>query len=52
MEIPDDYLQHFSPLGWEHIALTGDYHWNLQQATNLERLRPLRMTDVEGTAGA
>lgn len=47
MEIPDDYLQHLSPLGWEHIALTGDYHWDLQQPTNLERLRPLRVKDVE-----
>ena len=23
MEIPDDYLPHLSPIGWEHIALTG-----------------------------
>ncbi len=22
-----DHLQHVSPLGWEHINLTGDYTW-------------------------
>ena len=25
--IPDDLLAHIAPLGWEHIALTGDYVW-------------------------
>ena len=25
--IPDDLLAHVAPLGWEHIALTGDYVW-------------------------
>ena len=28
MDIPEEYLQHLSPLGWEHINLTGDYVWN------------------------
>jgi hypothetical protein len=28
-DIPDEYLQYLSPLGWEHILLTGDYIWNL-----------------------
>jgi len=22
-----DLLAHVSPLGWEHITLTGEYHW-------------------------
>ncbi len=22
-----DWLQYLSPLGWEHISLTGDYIW-------------------------
>jgi hypothetical protein len=26
--ILDDLLAHVAPLGWEHIALTGDYIWN------------------------
>jgi hypothetical protein len=25
----EDWLQHISPLGWEHINLTGDYIWIL-----------------------
>lgn len=25
--IPGDLLAHVAPLGWEHIALTGDYVW-------------------------
>ncbi|GAA5531533.1 tn3 family transposase ISPa40 [Herpetosiphon gulosus] len=25
--IPDAYLAHLSPLGWEHINLTGDFVW-------------------------
>lgn len=28
-EVPDDYLSYLSPLGWDHINLTGDYTWNL-----------------------
>jgi TnpA family transposase len=26
--VPDDLLAHIAPLGWEHIALTGDYLWS------------------------
>lgn len=25
--IPDELLRHVSPLGWEHIILTGEYRW-------------------------
>ena len=25
--VPDETLAHLSPLKWEHINLTGDYHW-------------------------
>tara|TARA_B100000767_G_C19673643_1_gene496374 strand:- start:447 stop:686 length:240 start_codon:yes stop_codon:yes gene_type:complete len=28
-QIPDpNFLSHTSPLGWEHIILTGDYDWH------------------------
>lgn len=38
--IPDDLLAHVAPLGWEHIALTGDYVWS---AVNPKSgFRPLR----------
>lgn len=45
MDIPEEYLQHLSPLGWEHINLTGDYVWNLKQATSFDKLRPLRIKE-------
>ena len=41
MDIPEEYLQYLSPLGWEHINVTDDYVWNLKQATSFEKLRPL-----------
>jgi hypothetical protein len=31
IEAPDEYLQYLSPLGWDHINLTGDYAWNLHR---------------------
>ena len=31
--IPDDLLAHVAPLGWEHIALTGDYVWTDYKTT-------------------
>jgi TnpA family transposase len=42
VEISDAQLQHLSPLGWEHINLTGDYRWNMQLITGLDQRRPLR----------
>ncbi len=38
--IPDDLLAHVAPLGWEHIALTGDYVWANGNAA--PDFRPLR----------
>jgi TnpA family transposase len=29
IDVPDEYLRYLSPLGWEHINLTGDYIWRL-----------------------
>ncbi len=31
--VPDEFLQHLSPLGWERIILTGEYRWDLQQTS-------------------
>ncbi|EOO23401.1 hypothetical protein ICM_05623 [Bacillus cereus BAG1X2-3] len=47
IHIPEEYIQHISPLGWEHIALTGDYIWNLNQKVNFENLRPLRKNRIK-----
>jgi len=27
LEMPPEFLAHISPLGWEHINLTGEYRW-------------------------
>jgi hypothetical protein len=35
-------LPHVSPLGWEHINLTGDYTWARDQTLRHGRFRPLR----------
>lgn len=39
--IPEAYLQHLSPLHWDHILFTGDYQWNQQIRTSLDQLRPV-----------
>src|SRR5258705_8431862 len=31
-----------SPLGWEHINLTGDYHWDTSPTLGPDEFRPLR----------
>jgi TnpA family transposase len=43
-EVPGHLLAHLSPLGWEHVNLTGDYVWVSDQtaATTNDGLRPLR----------
>ena len=42
--MPDHLLAHLSPLGWEHVNLTGDYVWGAQSsvAENTDGLRALR----------
>jgi len=35
-------LQHLSPLGWEHINLTGDYVWRQNRRLDKGKYRPLR----------
>ena len=37
-----DLLQHVSPLGWEHINLTGDYVWRKDRKVEEGKFRPLR----------
>jgi TnpA family transposase len=43
-DVPDHLLAHLSPLGWEHVNLTGDYVWGAEHAMskNNDGLRPLR----------
>nr|WP_283093208.1 hypothetical protein [Acetobacter thailandicus] len=35
--------RHIAPLGWEHISLTGDYRWNVDEQPEIGALRPLRV---------
>ena len=35
-------LQHLSPLGWEHINLTGDYLWQQSRKVQPGQFRPLQ----------
>src|SRR3546814_4183234 len=39
---PDEIARHIAPLGWEHISLTGDYSWNVEDRPDPDALRPLR----------
>ena len=40
--VDDQLLQHLSPLGWEHINLTGDYVWRNSEGMGNGKFRPLR----------
>jgi TnpA family transposase len=40
--ISDELLVHLSPLGWEHINLTGDYIWHANRRVAKGPFRPLR----------
>jgi hypothetical protein len=41
--VDDALLQYLSPLGWEHINLTGDYVWRPDRLPADGWFRPLRM---------
>lgn len=41
-EINEELLQHLSPLGWEHIHLTGDYVWEDRTKLKKGEFRSLR----------
>ena len=40
--VDDTLLPYLSPLGWEHINLTGDYHWRSSSKIGAGKFRPLR----------
>src|SRR5262249_4619364 len=45
--VSPQYLPHISPLGWEHITLTGTYHWKGAHNATWGRFRPLRRDAIE-----
>ena len=40
--VDGELLQYLSPLGWEHINLTGDYLWRSSAKIGAGKFRPLR----------
>ena len=44
MNTSDDIARHIAPLGWEHIALTGDYSWERDDRPAPHQLRQLRIS--------
>ena len=38
----ENLLRYLSPLGWEHINLTGDYVWRSSTRLGQGKFRPLR----------
>jgi hypothetical protein len=44
-DIDEKLLPHLSPLGWEHINLTGDYLWRQHKLVEQGKFRPLRTLD-------
>ena len=40
--IDENYLQYLSPLGWDHIGLTGDYVWRQNKKVAKGKFRPLK----------
>ena len=45
--VPPEYVPHISPLGWEHITLTGTYHWKSGHNSTWGRFRPLRRDAID-----
>jgi hypothetical protein len=41
--VDEALFQYLSPLGWEHINLTGDYVWRQSRKIEDGQFRPLRM---------
>ena len=39
--VDENLLQHVSPLGWEHVNLTGDYVWRQDRRVERGKFRPL-----------
>jgi len=42
--IPDALLAQFTPVGWQHLNLTGDYLWGADASLGPDGFRPLRGT--------
>jgi hypothetical protein len=50
-EVKDEDLQHVWPTRTEHLNVYGRYYFNLEEASNLQGLRPLRQSNPEAKVG-
>jgi len=41
-KVDDKLLRNLSPLGWEHINLTGDYVWKQSKSSERNKFRSLQ----------
>ena len=46
--VPDDLLAHTSPVGWEHIAFSGDFLWD--RAAQSTSRKPLNLASKKRVA--
>ncbi len=46
-EVKDEDLTHIWPTRTEHLNVYGKYHFNLEEASNRQGLRPLRQSNPE-----
>jgi hypothetical protein len=46
--VPDDLLTHTSPVGWEHIAFSGDFLWD--RAAKTTDRKPLNLAGIHRAA--
>ena len=42
IQIDNESLRHLSPVGWEHLNLTGDYTWQTTRRLAQGKFRALR----------
>lgn len=47
VKLNEQPLSHLSPLGWEHINLTGDYIWKSNRIPASAKFHRLRPANVE-----
>lgn len=45
-DFDESLLKHISPLGWEHINLLGEYHFDVKNALESDELRPLNINNL------
>lgn len=43
-DFKEELLNHISPLGWEHINLLEEYHFDLKTSISIDSLRPLNFS--------